>query len=245
MVLTSPASLQLFGSVRAHANSGSPCGFSNRVFGQGKRTRTSSAHFIRIATARVAEHIGDFWSRSVFGAGAFAHTLLMLLATQKLRPSFGATRAASAAVALYLLHNIFYASFAFIGGWIADRVKKNVVLAVGYSMAAMMAIAVMTLPVSIWTFALIFILGGTNVALEETAEDSFCAELVEEKHHGIAFGLLATVNGVGDFLSSVIVGVLWTAFGTTIAFGYSAILSIAGAALVLRVSNRIQACQEW
>jgi MFS family permease len=184
----------------------------------------------------------------LFGAGAFAHTMLILLATQKLTPSFGATRAASAAIALYLLHNIFYASFAFIGGWIADRVKKNIVLAIGYSMAAMMAIAIMTLPVSIWTFALIFILGGTNVALEETAEDSFCAELVDQKHHGMAFGLLATVNGVGDFLSSVIVGVLWTAFGTTIAFGYSAVLSIAGAALVLRVRTahmRLRSDETW
>jgi MFS family permease len=171
----------------------------------------------------------------LFGAGAFAHTLLILLATQKLTPSLGATRAASAAVPLFLLHNIFYASFAFIGGWIADRVKKNIVLAAGYSMAAMTAIAIMTLPVSVWTLALIFLLGGTNVALEETAEDSLCAELVDEKHHGMAFGLLATVNGVGDFLSSVIVGILWTAFGTTIAFGYSAVLSIAGAALVVRI----------
>jgi MFS family permease len=171
------------------------------------------------------------------GAGAFAHTMLILLATQKLTPQLGATGAASAAVALYLLHNVFYASFAFIGGWIADRVKKKIVLAVGYSMAALMAIAIIALPVSIWTFALIFILGGTNVALEETAEDSFCAELVREEHHGMAFGVLATVNGVGDFLSSVIVGLLWTVFGTTIAFGYSAILSIAGALLVARVES--------
>jgi MFS family permease len=174
----------------------------------------------------------------LFGGGAFAHTLLILLATQKLTPTLGATGAASAAVALYLLHNVFYASFALIGGWIADRVKKNIVLAVGYSMAALMAIAIMTLPVSIWTFALVFILGGTNVALEETAEDSFCAELVREEHHGMAFGLLATVNGVGDFFSSVIVGLLWTAFGTTIAFGYSAILSIIGALLVARIRSR-------
>jgi len=174
--------------------------------------------------------------------------MLILLATQKLTPTLGASSAASAAVALYLLHNIFYASFAFIGGWIADRFKKNIVLALGYSMAALMAIAIITLPVSLWTFALIFILGGTNVALEETAEDSFCAELVDQKHHGMAFGLVATVNGVGDFLSSVIVGVLWTAFGTTIAFGYSAVLSIAGAALVLRVRTahmRLRSDETW
>src|SRR6266568_1193396 len=81
-------------------------------------------------------------------------------------------------------------------------------------------------------FALIFILGGTNVALEETLEDSLCAELVAEEHHGIAFGAMATVNGIGDFFSSIVVGALWTGFGTTSAFGYSAALSIAGALLV-------------
>jgi hypothetical protein len=32
-----------------------------------------------------------------------------------------------------------------------------------------------------------------------------------------------------------IVGVLWTAFGTAVAFGYSAVLSVAGALLVLRL----------
>src|SRR4029077_4671053 len=129
-----------------------------------------------------------------FGAGAFAHTMLILLALQKLTPTLGATRAASAAVALYLLHNFFYASFAFIGGFIADRFKKNIVLAIGYSLAAIMAISIIMLPAGVWAFSLIFILGGTNVALEETAEDSLCAELVTEEHHGMAFGVLATVN---------------------------------------------------
>jgi len=171
----------------------------------------------------------------LFGAGAFAHTMLILLAIQKLTPTLGAARAASAAVAVYLLHNVFYAAFAFIGGFIADRFKKNIVLAVGYSLAAIMAIAIMMLPAGVWMFALIFILGGTNVALEETAEDSLCAELVAEEHHGMAFGVLATVNGVGDFLSSVIVGILWAAFGSTIAFGYSAALSLAGMVLIARL----------
>jgi len=65
--------------------------------------------------------------------------------------------------------------------------------------------------------------------------------LVDGRHHGMAFGVLATVNGIGDFLSSVIVGLLWTVFGTTIAFGYSAVLSIAGAVLIARVKPPIAA----
>jgi MFS family permease len=171
----------------------------------------------------------------LFGIGAFAHTLLILLATQKLTPTLGPTKAASVAVALYILHNVFYAAFALIGGWLGDRFPKNYLLATGYVMAAVMSLCIMFLPANIGTLALVFILGGTNVALEETLEDSLCAELTDQSQHGMAFGVLATVNGLGDFLSSIIVGALWTALGPTLAFGYSAALSLAGAALVSRI----------
>ena len=171
----------------------------------------------------------------LFGAGDFAHTLLILLATQKLAPELGATKAASIAVGLYVLHNVFYAGFAFVAGWLADHFRKNLVLAGGYALAAVMALGIVFLPLTVWMLAAIFILGGVYVAMEETLEDSFCAELVGEEHHGIAFGTLATVNGIGDFLSSIIVGTLWTAFGTSVAFGYSAVLFVAGAVLVWRL----------
>lgn len=176
----------------------------------------------------------------LFGAGDFAHTLLILLATQKLTPELGAAKAASFAVGFYVLHNVFYAGFAFIAGWLADRLPKHVVLATGYALAAVMALAIIFLPLTGWTLGGIFVLGGVYVAVEETLEDSFCAELVSEEHHGMAFGTLATVNGVGDFLSSITVGALWTTFGTSVAFGYSAVLFAAGSMLVLRTRTRDQ-----
>jgi hypothetical protein len=80
-------------------------------------------------------------------------------------------------------------------------------------------------------------LGGIYVAIEETVEDSLCAELVTEDHHGMAFGVLATVNGMGDFLSSIIVGALWSAFGTSVAFAYAAMLAVAGAVLVATIKT--------
>ncbi|HWD19896.1 MAG TPA: MFS transporter [Verrucomicrobiae bacterium] len=171
----------------------------------------------------------------LFGAGSFAHSMLILLAVQKLTPSLGAAHAATAAVGLYILHNIFYASMALAGGWLGDRLPKQRLLAAGYLMSAAMAVCVIVLPPSLPALALIFILGGTSVAFEETLEDSLCAELVTDEQHGMAFGSLAAVNGAGDFLSSVIVGALWTALGTGAAFGYSAALSVAGAILVLRL----------
>ncbi|HTA29375.1 MAG TPA: MFS transporter [Candidatus Cybelea sp.] len=174
----------------------------------------------------------------MFGAGDFAHTLLILLATQKLTPTYGAAKAASISVALYVMRNVFYAGFAFVAGGLADRMRKNMLLAAAYFLAALMAVALMVLPLGIWSLVLIFGLGGIYVAMEETLEDSFCASLVGEEHHGMAFGMLATVNGAGDFLSSVVVGALWTAVGTRAAFGYSGILFVVGGVLILRIGDR-------
>jgi len=173
----------------------------------------------------------------LFGAGDFAHTMLILFAMQKLTPTLGAARAASIATGFYVLHNVFYASFSMIAGWLADRFNKGRLLAAGYFLATLMALAIILFPMTFWTLALVFITGGIYVAVEETLEDSFCAELVGEEHHGMAFGALATVNGVGDFVSSLTLGLLWTAFGTHIAFGYSAALFSIGAWLIWRTAR--------
>ena len=172
----------------------------------------------------------------VFGVGDFAHSLLILLAMQKLAPSLGAVKAASLAAALYVLHNLLYAATSMIAGTFADRVEKRRLLAAGYGLGALMALAVIVLPLNLATLAAVFAVGGIYLAIEETLEDSFCAELVGPAQHGMAFGTLATVNGVGDFVSSIILGLLWTSFGTAAAFGYSAILFIGGSLLVLRVA---------
>lgn len=173
----------------------------------------------------------------LFGAGDFAHTMLILLATQQLTPQLGPAGAASTAAALYVAHNIAYAACAYAAGWLGDRVHKQRLLALGYGLGATMAICILCLPSTLWAFALIFILGGIYIGMEETLEDALCAALVPEEQHGMAFGVLATVNGVGDFLSSIVVGALWASIGPSAAFGYSALLFIAGALLVLRVKN--------
>ena len=192
----------------------------------GERLRTLPAPYRRFLTG-----VG------LFGAGDFAHSMLILLAAQKLTPAFGAPTAAGIAMGFYLLHNVFYAGCAPMAGWLADHFKKHLVLAAAYALAAVTAGCVMVLPATVWTLGLVFLLAGTFIGIAETLEDSLCAELVGEEQHGMAFGVLATVNGVGDLLSSIIVGVLWTVAGTTVAFGYSAGLFALGALLVLRVRS--------
>jgi MFS family permease len=176
----------------------------------------------------------------LFGAGDFAHTLLLLLAVQKLTPAFGPARAATAAGGFYILHNILSAGISMAAGRLADRVNKSRLLTAAYGLAALMALGLVLLPMNIWTLAAVFSLAGLYSGMVETLEDSFCAELTGEDSHGVAFGLLATVNGMGDFASSLIVGLLWSTAGAPIAFAYSGVLFLAGAMLVLLSAKSAQ-----
>jgi MFS family permease len=172
----------------------------------------------------------------IFGAGDFSHTLLILYATKMLATEYGMAGAASFAVILYTLHNIFYAGSAYFSGWLSDHVPhRRAVLAGGYCLAVVTALLLCTGTHSLWLLAGIFVLAGLYIGTEEALEDSVAAETVPREQHGMAFGTLAAVNAVGDFLSSSLVGALWSAFGVQTAFGVSAVLFAAGAILVLRL----------
>jgi MFS family permease len=174
----------------------------------------------------------------LFGAGDFARTLLLLLAAQTLTPSLGAPQAAAAATALYILHNILSATASGLGGRLADRVNKGFLLAGAYGLAVLMALVLVFVTINLISLIAVFTLAGLSAGLVETLEDSFCAELVGQGSHGVAFGLLATVNGLGDFVSSAMVGLLWSAFTPQIAFAWSGILALGGTVLVLRSARR-------
>ena len=172
----------------------------------------------------------------VFGLGDFSHTLLILFATQALTPSHGKAVAASIAVGLYLVHNAFYAAFAYLGGWLSDHVpQRRAVLAAGYGLAVVMALVLVLGPKSVSLLALVFALAGIVVGVEEALEDSLAAKLVAREQHGMAFGMLAAVNAVGDFASSFVIGLLWSAASTSLAFGLSGVLFLLGFVLILRI----------
>jgi MFS family permease len=172
----------------------------------------------------------------VFGAGDFSHSLLILYASRMLAPKMGLARAASIAVVLYTVHNVFSAGSAYASGWLSDHVpQRQVVLATGYFLAAVTAILLCTSTHSIWVLGVIFVLGGLYFGIVDALEDTVAAELVPKEQHGMAFGTLAAVNAVGDFLSSILVGFLWSAVSVQAAFATSTVLFVASALLILRL----------
>jgi len=172
----------------------------------------------------------------IFGVGDFSHTLLILYASRMLAPTHGAAKAASLAVGLYTVHNLFYAGSAYLSGWLSDFVaQRKYVLAIGYALAGVTALLLCTGTQSLWLLAVIFVIGGLYMGTEEALEDSLAAEMVPKEQHGMAFGTLAAVNAIGDFVSSLAVGALWSAFNVQTAFGASAVLFFAGAILIARL----------
>jgi MFS family permease len=172
----------------------------------------------------------------IFGAGDFSHTLLILYASRMLAPTHGTARAASIAVALYTLHNVFNAGSAYASGWLSDYIpQRKYVLAAGYALAAITALLLCTATQSLALLAVIFVIAGLYKGTEDALEDSLAAEFVPKEQHGMAFGTLAAVNALGDFLSSIAVGALWSAFNVQTAFATSAILFLIGAILIARL----------
>jgi MFS family permease len=173
----------------------------------------------------------------IFGAGDFAHTLLIMGAAHVLAPQYGVVKAASLAALLFVFHNIVYAATPFPIGWLSDRVGRRGLLSLGYVVGAVMALSagiVVTRHIAnLGILAGVFALAGFVAGVEDTLEGATTADYAPAEVRGTAFGVLGLVNGVGDLLSSLVVGALWLA-DPMLGFGYAALMMALGAVLVAR-----------
>jgi hypothetical protein len=174
----------------------------------------------------------------VFGLGDFARTLLILRATHLLDPSLGPARAAATAIALYMVHNVVYAAASYPVGALADRVRPDRLLVIGYLAGTATAVLAAVATPSLAVLAAVFIAGGITLAFEDTLERTVAAMEVPPALRGSGFGALAAVNGVGDLLSSAAVGVAWSALGASAGFTIAAALCATGTASLVLHSSR-------
>jgi len=169
----------------------------------------------------------------VFGAGDFSRTLLILYATQHLTGTLFSLRGAAAAVALYVLHNATSAGAAFPIGALADRVGHRRVIVGGYVLAAVTTLGFALAPPTPSWLLLLFVCSGVYIASEEVAEKSYAATLLPADRRGAGMGLLGATNGVGDMVSSALVGSLWAlAPDPAWGFGAAAALQALGALMI-------------
>jgi MFS family permease len=151
-----------------------------------------------------------------------ATTLLILRATALLRRGDRSEAAAtSLAVLIYAGHNLIGSITAYAGGHWLDRAGARAVFAAGAA-AYVAAYALFAVPLGLPMLVLAFLLAGGGIGLAETAESALMARLLPHHLRGSGFGLLGSVQSLGDFASSAAVGLLWVAVSPATGFVYAA-----------------------
>jgi MFS family permease len=142
-----------------------------------------------------------------------------------------------AAIAFYACHNFVHAAAAYGIGVLAAHVGARRLLGVGYLLFGSMAFGFMVAPAhpSIPVLVLLFALAGLSMSVEEVLEGTVAAQLLPDTLRGTGYGALAAVNGVGDFIASAAVGLLWANVSPSAGFLYAATTSVVGAVAMLRL----------
>jgi len=173
---------------------------------------------------------------AVFGTGDFSHSLLILAAIDLLEPTHGVKVAAQWGAVLFSVRNIVGAAGAFPAGWLGDKFGHGRALVATYGLGAVTSAgfaALMWIHVpSIAWLAVLFAAAGLVNAAQEAIEGAATADLIPDRSsRGTAYGVLGTVNGLGDFVSSFAVGLLW-AISPAIGLGWAAAVMGIGTVLL-------------
>jgi MFS family permease len=115
-------------------------------------------------------------------------------------------------------------------GALSDRIGRKLAINIGWGIYAFvyMSFALLDRLPSSWQIIATFILFAIYAlfyAFSEGAEKAFVADVVKSEVRGSAFGMYNFAVGLGALPSSLIFGLLYNAFGATVAFGTGAAIA--------------------
>jgi len=170
----------------------------------------------------------------VFGLGYFSILLALLRVGENLLPSSGGSKVAAVVTALflYLLYNLIFTGMSYPAGRWADRSPGIGLVAISFGLFAVVDLLLIGNG-GLLAGVLAFTAAGIQVGLQGVAESAWVARKMPAELAGPAFGWLGMVQGLAILVGSLLVGGLWTYVSAPLAFGVSAVLSAAGAALLL------------
>ncbi len=172
-------------------------------------------------------------SVGLFGIVNFSNVFFTLRAEEVLQPSLGETEASELAVLLYVVLNIIYAVGCYPAGYFADRISKRNLLALGYFVFALACIASIFETPNYLILGAIFVLAGLQSAIVDTVEKTYATEILGDSPKGTGFGTLQTINGIGDFTSSALIGILIVIISPSFGFSVVAVVAMLASALLL------------
>ena len=168
----------------------------------------------------------------IFGISNFAPTFFVLRSQELLAPHYGLVLASTMAVGLYTFGNVIYALVDYPVGVLLDGHSKKAVLTVGYAIFGLLCFGFAHALDGLAFLAILFAFNGVYTAIIESAEPSFASTFMRDGEHGAAYGMLSATQGTGDFLSSIIIGTVWTFVSPVVGFALAGVVAIIAAILL-------------
>jgi MFS family permease len=169
----------------------------------------------------------------LFGISNFAPTLLILRAQELLAPSLGQAAAGAFAAGLYTFSNVAYALVGYPVGVLADKFSKRTILSIGFASFGFLCLGFVFVGDNDRMLIALFALSGIYTAIVESSQPALASMLIPNDLHGTGFGVMSSIDGLGDFLSSVTMGFLWSALSPNAGFAVASTLALLSA-VVLR-----------
>ena len=160
---------------------------------------------------------------SIFGIGAFNFPFILLRASD-----LGISE--SLIPLIYATLNVAHTAIGLPSGILADKVGKEKVLIIGYSVFAISTILMLMLSGSTLYAYILAAVFGLYLGISETVQRAVIPRYVASELRGTAYGLYSVVIGTTFFVANVVFGFLWDNFSLTTAVSYSMITAIAAVA---------------
>lgn len=138
---------------------------------------------------------------------------------------------------VYAAINVTHAAIGIPSGILADRIGKEKMLIIGYSVFLASTLLMVILAENMLYAYVLAAVFGLYAGISETVQRAVIPRYVASELRGTAFGLYNLVIGVCFFASNIVFGFLWDAFSLAAAVTYSAIftvVAIAGMTVFMR-----------
>ena len=139
---------------------------------------------------------------------------------------------------VYATLNVAHTAIGIPSGILADKVGKEKVLIIGYSVFAISTILMLVLSgntIYAYILAAVF---GLYLGIFETVQRAVIPRYVTSEFRGTAYGLYNVVIGTTFFVANVVFGFLWDNFSLAASVSYSVITAIAAVCIMLMFVRR-------
>lgn len=170
----------------------------------------------------------------LFGLGNFNQALLIYRVQELLGQEHSLIVTTISGVLLYAFFNVIRALSEFGIGTLSDYVDRKWLLSIfGFGFFAVTCIGFMAQTMYIFYWLLFFGCAGISAGTVKVLKKAHAAYILPVSSRGAGLGLVETVEGIGNLLSSVIVGFLWTTVNPTVGLFYAVVLSLTAMILLI------------